>query len=79
MNVKNAFDYHNELTELATLVSSMKYSLEYIEGAFNHLTDDDNPMIAMALSLAKADMEKALVKLEDRHAHIVKKLSSSWF
>ena len=79
MEIKNAFDYHNELSDLTALIKSIEYSTESIEEASDCITEDTNTSISIALSLAEADLKKAHVKLVDRRDHIIAKLSGSYF
>ena len=78
-HIKNALEYHNELSELTKLVKSIEYSMEYIESAFTHIKDDTNNMAAMALSLAQADLQKSHAVLKERLSEIENKLAASYF
>jgi hypothetical protein len=78
-NIKNAFDYHNELSEVKALIKSIDYTLGYIESALNRVEDDDDSMVSMALSLAQADLRKCLARNNARHEELVNKLSGSYF
>lgn len=78
-NIKNAFDYHKELSELKALMDSIEYTLEYVDSAFSHVKEDEGGMINMSLSLAQADLNKSLASTKKRHDDIISKLSSSYF
>lgn len=78
-HIRNAFDYHNELSELKAVINSIENTLEYLDSAFTHIDEADTGVIPMALSLAQADLKKSHKKLKDRHDDIINKLSSSYF
>lgn len=78
-NIKNAFDYYNELNSLHALTESIKSTLEEVDAAFHYITNDDSGTVSVALSLAQRDLNEALRKLSAQEDHIVKKLSSSYF
>lgn len=77
-NIKNAFDYHKELSELQKLVDSIKYTLEYVDGAMTHV-EDPASILAMSLSLAQADLNKSLEFINARFKDVKQKLESSYF
>ena len=77
-NIKNAFDYHNELSQLKALVDSIGNTLDYIDAAFTHV-EDPNSVLSMSLSLAQADLNKSLAFIQAHHDEIKNKLSSSYF
>jgi hypothetical protein len=78
-DIKNAFDYYQELNSLHALTESIKSTLEEVDAAFRSITNDDSGTVSIALSLAQRDLKESLAKLSDRESHIVKKLSSSYF
>jgi archaellum component FlaC len=73
---KNAYEYHQKLSELEKLIDSIKYSMEYVDAAFTHLTEEHSDIISMALSLAQGDLRKSLEKFQHSHDTIVQKLSN---
>lgn len=78
-DIKNAFDYYQELNSLHALTESIKSTLEEVDAAFRSITNDDSGTVSIALSLAQRDLKESLAKLSDRESHIVQKLSSSYF
>lgn len=78
-DIKNAFDYHKELSELVALITSIDSSLAEVEAAFDCITDDPSGAVSIGLSVAQRDLRASRAKLKDRHDAIVRKLSASYF
>ena len=63
-NIRNAFDYHQELGDLKKVLDSIDNTLEYLDNAFEAVDDSTPHIFHMSLSMSQADLRTAREKIQ---------------
>lgn len=83
MNIKNAMDYHKELSDIDKTLEDARNALKAVKHEEDTLVTDDpfskEFSVGTALGFARLSLEKNIAYFEERKQEIEDKLSNSFF